>query len=475
MSIVRRVAPLAAAAAAIGLVAVPTAAQEAGVRPAPRPAATLEPPARAPSAQPPASVTLTRDRLAHLLGDAPRADSSGLRVVRAGGVTDLAAAAPAVRLAPGEFVFRKMGDSAHRVGATADGPTAPPPAERPAPSGGTGVEPSPPPPPPPPPPRTVAPVVPGAVTYAMPYRWLTVDSAGVERLLAPYFVLLGGGLTYDVRARLYRGVALVGVEDTLDPDAGTVPLARPLRLQLATTDGGTVAPAQLAIAHTSLDYDSVRIEAPDPTQVRIRTGADPAGIVVPIPVRALAVALTPHQGRLEAFGLATTEISVALPRGLARDDTAVVELRATSSPVRPGLVRVAGSAPGVVRLRSGAPGADTIHAYIDGVPAGSTVVTFAAPWTFLGAAGAGIVLGGLLRWAGAKRRKRLKALSWDVAKGAPAGLLAAAAGAIGLDLLGLGLDEPGTAIAVLVTAALGAAVGSRIVDRVTGAGAAATR
>jgi hypothetical protein len=409
-------------------------------------APALQPPAAAPRQQ----ATITRARLDRVLGS-PTADSgSGLRVVRASGVSDLAAAAPAVRLAPGEFVFRKMGDTARRVAAADTGLGTP--AVRPSPDDAGAA---------------------GALTYVMPYRWLTVDAAGVERLLAPYFVLLGGGLTYDVRARLYRGVALVGVEDTLHPGAGTVPLARPLRLQLAATEGGTVSPAQLAIAHTSLDYDSVRIESPSPTQVRIRTGADPAGIVIPIPARALALALTPQQSRIEAFGLATTSISIALPPGVGPTDTAVVALRATRSPVRPSVVRVAGSTPAVVRLRSGAPGTDTIHAFVDGVPAGSTIVTFAAPWTFLGATAAGVALGGLLRWAGAKRRKRLKALAWDVAKGAPAGLLAAAASAVGLDLLGLGLDEPGTAIAVLVTAALGAAVGSRIVDRVAGGGAAA--
>ena len=32
-------------------------------------------------------------------------------------------------------------------------------------------------------------------------------------------VLLGGGLTYDVESRMYRGQALIGVEDTLDRSA----------------------------------------------------------------------------------------------------------------------------------------------------------------------------------------------------------------------------------------------------------------
>lgn len=101
--------------------------------------------------------------------------------------------------------------------------------------------------------------------FTMPYRWLTVDSTGTERVLIPYFVLVGGGLTHDVSSRQYRGTALVGVEDTLHPNEGPIQLARALRLQLTTMSGGTVTPAQLAIAHTSLDYDSVRIEAADST------------------------------------------------------------------------------------------------------------------------------------------------------------------------------------------------------------------
>jgi uncharacterized membrane protein YfcA len=56
-------------------------------------------------------------------------------------------------------------------------------------------------------------------------------------------------------------------------------------------------------------------------------------------------------------------------------------------------------------------------------------------------------------------------LSWDIAKGAPFGFIAAAASAIGLDLLQLKVDDPGTAIAIMLTAAIGAWGGTRVLDR----------
>jgi uncharacterized membrane protein YfcA len=51
-------------------------------------------------------------------------------------------------------------------------------------------------------------------------------------------------------------------------------------------------------------------------------------------------------------------------------------------------------------------------------------------------------------------------------KGAPFGLLAAIAGAVGLDLAQLKLGEPGALPAIMVTAAIGAWFGAKILDRV---------
>ena len=100
-------------------------------------------------------------------------------------------------------------------------------------------------------------------------------------------------------------------------------------MQLTTTTGGTVTPPTLAISHTSLDYDSVRIESPDATNIRIRTGADPEGIVIPIPVRALSIAMIPQQPKLQGLGLATTDIAISLPRGVPRSDTAIITFSST--------------------------------------------------------------------------------------------------------------------------------------------------
>ena len=126
-----------------------------------------------------AQRTISRGRLEQVLGRS----ATSIRVVRSTGVSDLGANAASVDVRPGDLVFRKMADTAKR-GARVKVPSLPS----------------------------------TAAAWVMPYRWLTIDSAGVERVLIPYFVLASGGLTYDVPSRTYRGVAFVGVEDTLHTD-----------------------------------------------------------------------------------------------------------------------------------------------------------------------------------------------------------------------------------------------------------------
>ena len=422
--------------------APPVGAQPAArVATAPQESATRQPTASS------ASTRISRTRLQQVLGG-----SATLRVVRASGVSEVSPSAADVTVKPGDFVFRKMSDTARRIvhGASTVRPTGVPDVvPAPAPSPAVGLS--------------------GSATYAMPYRWMTVDSSGVERVLVPYFVILGGGLSYDVASRMYRGRALIGVEDTLHPSADPVVLARPLRMQLAAVSGGQISPAQIAIAHTSLDYDSVRIESPDSTFVRIRTGADPAGIIIPIPVLGLAVGLTPQQSRLQGFGLATTDIGVALPRGMARTDTATVSFSSSGSPVHPNTVRVSGAEGATVRVRSGLPDTNTIRAFIDGVEVGQTKVVSEAPLSFLGATLLGILLGGAARFVGGKRRKRVRSLPWDILRGAPFGFLASVASAVGLDLAQLKIGEPGALPAIMVTATIGAWLGARLLERGGGA------
>jgi len=423
-----------------------TAASRAASQSATPPQGAAPPPAPPQSA---GSATISHERLHEVLGSSQR-----LRIVRASGVSDVSPTAAAVTVRPGEFLFRKLSDTAQRIRAAAGS----------APTGNPQVRPD----------TTPGPLTPSllpsalpatAAAFAMPYRWMTVDSAGVQRVLVPYFVLLGGGLSYDVESRLYKGRALIGVEDTLNQSAGPVTLARPLRMLLSTTKGGRISPEQIAIAHTSLDYDSVHIESPDSNLVHISTGADRTGIFIPIPVLSMTVSMTPQQPTIQGFGLGTTDIGVTLPRGMRRTDTAVVSFSAPGSFVSPNKVRVSGAEGATVRLRSGLPGRHAISAFIDGVEVGQTQVVSETPISFLVATLLGILLGGAARFVSAKRRKRVKALQWDIIKGAPFGVLAAIAGAVGLDLAQLKLGEPGALPAIMVTAAIGAWLGAKLLDR----------
>jgi hypothetical protein len=411
-----------------------------------------------------AQRTVSRARLDEILGKS----TASIRVVRTTGVSDLRSDAGSVGLVPGDFVFRKMADTARRIrnpavsaqpnvrpGKHKNPGGAPEPAPPfPTATGATNSEPA---------PAKIATLSDAATTYVMPYRWLTIDSAGVERVLVPFFILASGGLTYNVESRTYRGIALVGLEDTLHSNAG-VTLPRPLKLLLTTTTGGTVSPLELAIGHTSLDYDSVSIESTDSTNLRIRTGADPAGIVIPIPVRSMTVAMIPQQSTLQGLGLATTDIAISLPRGITRRDTATITLSSTSAPVHPSSVRMNGSEVPTVHLRSGLPGSDSISAYLDGLRVGGTVVTFVTPWTFFGATLTGIIIGGLARFFAGKRRRPARMLARDIMRSSPFGLLAAIAGAIGLDWMHLKLEDPAALPAIVITAALGAWLGSRLLD-----------
>lgn len=407
------------------------------------------------------AVRIDRRVLEQALGSA----RDTIRVVRNGVPTTVTATETAVALQPGDFVFRKLGTVAVRVPPSTRVPIRPPrptpsptpaPAPAPEPSHDSTAQAT--------PGKPVTPVTPVTprprLRFAMPYRWFTIDSSGVQRVLVPFVELLGGGMTYDVTKRVYRGEALIGVEDTLHPDAGSVPLPKQLKLQLRTLSGGTVTPRALAIGNTGLDYVPVSIEAPDSTSLRIRTGADTAGIVVPLPRRVLQLGITPAESRIAGFGLAATTLVVSLPRGVARGDTAHVAVSGASPET---LALTADGA--AVHLRSGMPGDSTLVTFtLDGIDAGHAIVRYAFPWQFLGASLLGIVLAGLARFLGARRKQRAGRLVRHVTMGAVPGFLVGCAAAIGLDVLGLKVTDPSSFAAVMVTTALGAWGGTRLLD-----------
>jgi hypothetical protein len=70
------------------------------------------------------------------------------------------------------------------------------------------------------------------------------------------------------------------------------------------------------------------------------------------------------------------------------------------------------------------------------------VLTFVTPWAFVGATLTGILISGRARFFSGKRRWPARMLARNITRSSPFGLLAAVAGAIGLDWMNLELDDP---------------------------------
>ena len=381
---------------------------------------------------------VTRARIDRMLGSSAISDTSTLKVVNPAGVRLVSPSADTIRVTAGDFVFRKIGAQVVRdTGRMSPGPEL-------------RME---------------------AKTYELPYRWFTVDTNGVERVLIPKLIVDQNGLTYNKATRQYNGWASIGVVDSLHPNEGSQPLASPLKMQLHLTGPGKVVPNRLAIDHTSLDYDSVEISASDSVTVRITTATDPDGVLIPVQVYRPAIKLYALPSVMQAFGLGTSVISVTLPPGHARGDTIMVVFPTQSLNVRPASLPVTADVANEAKIRSGMPGSHTISAHVNGTQADSIEVTFIWPWLFLSAAIAGLIVGGAATFFGTRAGKPTN-IGTAIIKGAPFGFLTAVAAALGLDWLGLHLDDAGTWMGVMLTAALGAYAGERILERATGGGSA---
>ncbi|MGI9077121.1 MAG: hypothetical protein ACR2G6_07310 [Gemmatimonadaceae bacterium] len=395
---------------------------------------------------------LDRARIERVLGSPAPSDTSRLKVVSRAGVQLVSPAADTIRVAAGDFVFRKIGAEVIRDTTQ----PLPPPYPVSLPEGAL---------------PDLAVRVESRRTYELPYRWFTVDTNGVERLLIPKLIVDQNGLTYRTATRQFSGWAHIGVEDSLHPAEGSQPLARPLKMQLHLTGPGKVVPNRLEIDHTSLDYDSIEISARDSVTVRIRTATDPDGVLIPVQVYRPSVKLYALPSVLQAFGLGTSVVSVTLPPGHARGDTIMVTFPTQSLNVRPAVLAVTADEPNEAKIRSGMPGRHTISADVNGTQADAIDVTFVWPWLFLSAAVAGLAVGGAATYFGDRSGKPTN-IGTAILKGAPFGLLTAVAAALGLDWLGLHLDDAGTWMGVMLTAALGAYAGERVLERVTGGGGA---
>lgn len=437
-------------------------------------AGALPPASRALSAQDTGRVARTvqridRRQLERVLGAGA---SEKLKLVRPQAApSPVPARESTVALKPGEFLFSKVAAHPVRVELPvvshpdrAPASVPPPPAHVPpsaVPGTKTALTPA----------TTAAPK---RITYILPYRWITTDAQGQMRVLRPVVDLEGGGLVYDPGKRDYRGAALIGVEDSLHPELGTQPLPTPLRMQLLLTRPGHVKPTAVALSHTSLDYTRVAIDASQASslEMRVRTAADTGGVLVPLPVFGPQVKLTVLPNAIQAFGLATATVSIALPPGIPPGQRLTIHFTSPDVLVRPALLVVSADSTNTASIRSGFPGTHVIGAEVDGMPAGEQPVTFVWPWLFLSAMLIGVLVGAALRVFAAKRRSRATRFSRVVVAAFPFGLVTAVAAQVGLDLLQMKLEDPGTWAGVMLTAAIGGYLGPAVLKQFTGEKAA---
>jgi energy-converting hydrogenase Eha subunit A len=233
---------------------------------------------------------------------------------------------------------------------------------------------------------------------------------------------------------------------------------------LTLTRPGAVSPDTLAVDHTGLQYASVRVKtsASDSVSLHVQTATDPQGVDIPLRVFRPQVRLLVQPPIIAALGLATAGLSVVLPPGTGAE-TVTVRLAAEEGLVSPKTLGATVDGENAATIRSTRPGRFHVTAFVDGIPADTQSIAFVWPLSFAVATLCGVVLSGLGKFVGAKKPTPRRFLL-DVLRGLPFGIIAAAAGAIGVDLVGLKLTDAvaATSVAVMLTAAFGAWGGRRI-------------
>jgi len=295
-------------------------------------------------------------------------------------------------------------------------------------------------------------------TTTLPFRYLSTDSAAAATLYLRPSVEVEP-LAYAGAAREFRGTLHLGLEDSLDP-AASHRLGSAIQF-LLSGDRVRVTPGALALRHTNLPFSLVRLVAVAPgesVRVHVRTGFNPRGVDVWVPVERPAIALEPVTPAVTGLGLAVAIVHVTLPLE-AGATPRVVRLTARHAIPEPSELTLAGGETRDARVRSVGIGRDTLYARSDPFHSDRVVIYYEWPVRFLAASLLGGLLGSAVAGLGARRRGRAASRPAYGLGGLATGVLVAVAFAVGLNLTGLEiLTQYGEAV-VFVVAALGAILG----------------
>jgi hypothetical protein len=297
----------------------------------------------------------------------------------------------------------------------------------------------------------------GKFDIAVPILTLTRD--GPRTLLVT--VETGGGLTYVPDEEAFVGVVHIGLKDMERPNE-RFDLQAPMPIQIIA-GSGAATPDLLQMDHTHVPLLPIRVvdaAPPDSFALRILyTRQDP--VTVSVPIRRVALAVTPARARINAFGLERATFAVPLPTELSLDSVGVTFSAAIEpDPVTTFATR---SRPAITRVRSRGSGSDTLTVtgphYLQGA---AIPIDYVFPWRFALAAMLGGLLGGTLRMLARSERTSHAFLNHGVT-GVLLGLLVAVLYAVGANVqLPIVISGPPVEAVILGVAAVAAFTGTSI-------------
>ena len=269
------------------------------------------------------------------------------------------------------------------------------------------------------------------------------------------------GAALEFTGAAFRGSVALGLVDTLQPDrAVTLPV--PIWFHLSA-EAGDVSPADVPIRHTSLPPTAAVVTAATPGD-SLRLLVQPALTLTPITtwlaVHRTLLAVEPATARIAGFGLGRTELYVSLPAvaGAARHD---VVLSARRGSPDPSVVSLSGGETGRSIIRSSGVGRDTVTATSGPLRSPPLEIVYGWPLVFFATALLGGVVGSIMDCEAIRRRGTPASRRAFVVSGVAAGIFAAVAIMIGLNVTGVDLPETSGEAAVFVVAALGTVLGLR--------------